>query len=321
MRALIRTGPSKTLALDTTHPEPTAKDSSHSYIIQTKATALTRGELAWPEPLELDVSIPGYDLSGVVVAVPTTPGLKIYKPGDEIYGLTSFSRQGNARELATAEEREIALKPKELSWEEAAAVPLSALSAFQGLFNHGKLHAPGKGSNEGRRVLVTAASGGVGIWAIQLARQAGTDVVGTCGPSNVDFIKGLGANTVLDYTKTDLLAWVGEDADHRSFDVVLDCIGGQTLTDAWKCTRKNGKVISIVEPADSKKPVSGVAEGVQSAWFIVEANPDQLGKITSLIEQGKCQGQVDQVFVLEHWKEAFERLEGGHAKGKIVLKI
>jgi NADPH:quinone reductase-like Zn-dependent oxidoreductase len=319
MRALIRTGSSKTLTLDTAHPESTSSDFPDKYIIEVRATALTRGELTWPEPQEPDVPIPGYDLAGVVVAVPSTQKLNTYKIGDEVYGLTSFGAKGNARELTVADERELTLKPKSLSWEEAAAIPLSALSAFQGLFVHGNLNGPGQGGNKDKRVLVTAASGGVGLWAIQLARQAGLTVVGTCGPSNVTFVKDLGADIVLDYTKTDLLAWVNEDPNLRSFDVVLDCIGGETLKNAWKCARKDGKVISIAEPANAKKPDDGVAVGVEGVWFIVESDAGQLGQITTLIEQGKCRGQVDQVFALEQWREAFERLEGGHTKGKVVL--
>ncbi|KAH8724570.1 alcohol dehydrogenase [Phaeosphaeriaceae sp. PMI808] len=321
MRAIIRTGPSKTLTLDSAFPDPTANEFPEKYIIQTKATALTRGELTWPEPLKPEIPICGYDFAGIVVATPQALGTNAYGLGDEVYGLTSFSKQGNARELVVLDGQELTLKPRNVSWVEAAAVPLSALSAFQGLFTKGNLNAPGTGTNNGKRVLVTAASGGVGIWAVQLAHQAGVDVVGTCGPSNIEFVKSLGADTVLDYTKTNLLDWVQEDPHRRSFDMVFDCIGGQTLTDAWKCTKKDGLVISIAEPADSKKPSLGVEQGVHGVWFIVEPSSDQLGKITELIEQGKCKGQIDQVFTLDQYNEAFERLEGGHAKGKVVLKV
>ncbi|KAH7401495.1 alcohol dehydrogenase [Pyrenochaeta sp. MPI-SDFR-AT-0127] len=323
MRALIRTGTDKaTLGLDVSHPEPTSADSPNSYIIKTKATALTRGELTWPEPLTPAIPVPGFDFAGVVLAVPATLGAKAFQPGDEVYGLTyPFSEKGNARDITVADEREMSLKPKKLSWEEAAAIPLSALSAWQGLFTHGKLNGPRDGEKYGKRVLVTAASGGVGIWAVQLAHRAGTNVVGTCGPSNVDFVKKLGADIVLDYSKNDLLRWVNEDWESRAFDVVMDCVGGQTLTDAWQCAKKGGIVISVAEPPNPRKPVGGVAEGVEGVWFIVEAKRDQLEEITSLIEEGKCRGEVDRVYELEQWEEAFERLEGGHARGKVVLRV
>jgi NADPH:quinone reductase-like Zn-dependent oxidoreductase len=191
------------------------------------------------------------------------------------------------------------------------------------LFIHGGLDPTFEGSspNVGKRVLVTAASGGVGIWGVQLAHNASTEVIGTCGPSNIEFVKSLGADTLLDYTKTNLLEWVSEDKETRGFDVILDCIGGQTLEEAWKVVRKGGRVISVAVPPESKKPKEGIAEGVEGVYFIVTESGDQLGEITKLIEQGKCRGIVDSVYELEQWKQAFERVEGGHAKGKVVLKM
>ena len=250
-----------------------------------------------------------------------------FKPKDKVYGFTTFSGLGNARAVAVAAESELALMPTNISWEEAAAVPLSALSAWQALFVHGGLTPPSTSgtestnSNEGKRVLVTAASGGVGIWGVQLAHQAGATVVGTCGTSNIDFVKSLGADTVLDYTTTSLSGWAAEDGAARGFDVVLDCIGGGTLMEAWKCVRRCGRVVSVAENPLEKRPVSGVSEEVVDKYFIVEANGEQLGEVTKLIEQGRCKGVVDSVFDLEEWKRAFEKSEGGHAKGKVVLKV
>ncbi|KAH7087893.1 alcohol dehydrogenase [Paraphoma chrysanthemicola] len=308
MRALIRAKPDYTLSLDPSHPEPTIAGSPDCYIIQTKAVALTRGELTWPEPLEPDTPIPGYDFAGVIISAPTTCGEKGFETGSEVYGFTfPFSRQGNARDVTVAEE--------------AASVPLSALTAWQGLFIHGGMSPPNTSSNATKRVLVTAASGGVGIWAVQLAHQAGIEVVATCGSSNVAIVSDLGADMVLDYTKTDLVDWVNEDCEKRRFDTVLDCIGGQTLTDAWRLVKTNGTVVSVAEPPNSKRPLAGVAEGVQGVWFIVEADHRQLDRITDLIERGKCRCKVDRVYALEEWKEAFDRLESGHARGKIVLRM
>jgi len=329
MRALVRIGESKSLQLDDNHPEPTAADHPSSYIIRTKATALTRKELTWPEPLTQAIPVPGYDLAGVVVATPTTPppggGPYRFKPGDEIYAMTSFERQGNARETSVAHEMEMALKPKNMSWEEAATVPLSALSAWQALFVHGKLsldidEARRYGSSK-PRVLITAASGGVGVWAVQLAHLAGADVVGTCGPSNIDFVKSLGADTVLDYTQTKIWDWVNADTEARGFDVVLDCIGGQTLSESWKCARKGGRVTSVAEPPESRRPEEGIVEGVEGVWFIVSASGDQLAQITKLVERGKGRAVVDSVHNLDDWEAAFARLEEGHAKGKVVLRV
>jgi NADPH:quinone reductase-like Zn-dependent oxidoreductase len=321
MRAIIRTGDPKILVLDSNHPSPTPTDHPECYIIRTKATALTRGELTWPEPLLPDIPVPGFDLAGEVASVPIVTGNHAFKPGDQVYALTTFTWKGNARETSVAHESELAFKPKNLNWEEAASVPLSALSAYEGLFVHGNLAKPTSGINTGKRVLVTAASGSVGIWAVQLAHEVGAEVVGTCGTSNVEFVKNLGADKVLDYKKTNLLEWVSEDIEARGFDVVFDCIGGQTLTDAWKCAKSGGKVISVAEPPDPKKPSDGVAEGVQGVWFIVKADGAALAEVTSLIERGNCKPVVDSVYVFEEFLKAFDRLEGGHAKGKVVLKM
>lgn len=165
MRALIRTRSSKTLRLDLEQPEPSTDDYSNHYIIQTKAVALCRGELTWLEPLEVvgGISVPGFDVAGIILACPKNSSQTTFKPGDEVYARTNLSIMGSARDITIAEEHELALKPVNLSWAEAAAVPLSALTAYQGLFIHGKLHAPGHGGTRGKRVLVTAAPGGVGI--------------------------------------------------------------------------------------------------------------------------------------------------------------
>ena len=199
---------------------------------------------------------------------------------------------------------------------------MSALSAYQGLFEHGKLEPDfSGGKNLGKKVLITAGSGGVGTWAVQLAKLAGAEVVSTCGPSNVEFVKSLGADIVLDYSKTELLEWVDSDRDAHEFDVIIDCIGGQTLVEAWKCARKGAKVVGVAEPPVPKKPAEGMHESVEGIWFIVEPNSTQLDQLTELIERKSCRTFVDSVFFLEQYKEAFEKLEGGHARGKVVLKV
>jgi NADPH:quinone reductase-like Zn-dependent oxidoreductase len=249
---------------------------------------------------------------------------------DKVYGLTTFSGLGNARSVTVAEENELALMPSNIAWEEAATVPLSALTAWQALFVHGGLTPPSITSpeggrigtgNEGKRVLVTAASGGVGIWAVQLAHQAGAIVVGSCGPSNLDFVKNLGAETAIDYVTISLPDWVGTDKETKGFDVVVDCVGGGTLSDGWHCARRGGRVIGVAEDPAGFRPGRGVAEGVVGRFFIVEANGEQLHEVTKLIEQKRCKAVVDSVFDLEEWEKAFEKAGAGHAKGKVVLKI
>ena len=139
--------------------------------------------------------------------------------------------------------------------------------------------------------------------------------------TNVNFIKSLGAETVLNYKETNFLEWVNVDRASRGFDVVLDCIGGATLTDAWKCARDGGKVISVAEPPGPKKPLDGLAQDVQSAWFIVTPNGVQLAEVTELLERTKCRAVVDSIYELEDFEAAFDKLEKGHSKGKIVLRL
>ena len=321
MRALIRQGNPKTLSLDTHHPNPNPSENPECYIIRTKATALTRSELTWPEPLIPEIPVPGFDLAGEIVSVPITPGHYRFKPGDEVYALTTFTWKGNARELSVGHENELAFKPKHLSWEEAASVPLSALSAYQALFVHGGLKFPEGEGNSKKRVLVTAASGGVGVWGVQLAKAAKAKVVATCGPSNVSFVQSLGADDVLDYTTTSLKEWVSVDKASRGFDVILDCIGGSTLSDAWKCAREGGKVISVAEPPDPRIPTGDVAKGVEGIWFIVKASGAQLAHLSQMLEDHLCKPVVDSVYDLEQFQEAFEKLENGHSKGKVILRV
>ncbi|KAF2500401.1 NAD(P)-binding protein [Lophium mytilinum] len=303
-------------------PLPLLKSDKY-HLIRTHATALTSGELRWPEPLLPTTPIPGYDLAGTIVS---TPSHSKFKPGDEVYALTSFSRQGNAREYSVALEEELALRPKNVEWEEAASVPLSALSAWQGLFVHAGLKVPGlqpdakEAGKKQARVLVTAAAGGVGVWGVQLAHAAGAEVMGTCGRANVEFVKGLGADEVVDYAQIGLKQWVG-GKEERKFDVILDCVGGQTLTDAWTCVREYGIIISVAEPPEGKKPGEGVSAGVRQAFFIVDPHGSQLAQITSLIEEGICKGVVDSAWALGDWENAFQKLSDGHARGKVVLKL
>ncbi len=287
------------------------------HLIRVHAVALTNGELAWPEPSTQTYPIPGYEVAGTVISAPVESP---FPPGAAIYARTGFGRQGSARPYSIALTSELGHKPKNLSWEEAATVPLSALTAWQALFTHGGFAAPGANEelNKDKRVLITAASGGVGLWAVQLARLAGVGhIVGTCGPRNVDFVKSLGAHEVLDYTKTTNLS----ASDGTKFDLVIDCAGGDTLEQAWTCAAEGGMVICIAMPADLKKPASGIAKNVRSLWFIVEANGQQLERITGLIESGQVRTAFDSAFPLEQYNKAFERIHGGHVQGKVVLKL
>lgn len=299
-------------------------DGPDDHLIKVKAVSITNGELEWPEPLELEKHVPGFEVTGIVVKAPSDSS---YPEGTEVYARTAFGRHGSARAYSVVTTQEISRKPSNISWAEAATVPLSALTAWQALFVHGGLVAPTKKDdnervrqqNAGKRVLVTAASGGVGIWTVQLASLAGAHVVGTCGSGNVEFVTSLGANEVLDYNKTSLDDWIRESSD-RKFHLALDSVGGDTLNQAWRSVRSDGKFITIVAPLDKKRP-DGVDEDVSGLFFIVEPNSEQLEEISALIEEAKCFPQVDSVFKLQDFEEAFKRVRGGHLSGKVVLTI
>jgi NADPH:quinone reductase-like Zn-dependent oxidoreductase len=142
-------------------------------------------------------------------------------------------------------------------------------------------------------------------------------VVGTCGPHNVDLVRSLGATEILDYTTTDFRKW-GE-SDGNKVDVVVDCIGKKSLEDAWWCVRDGGSLINISQPPEQMRPDDCASKDVRNHFFIMEPDGLQLEEISKLVDGGKCRPVVDSVWPLEKFEEAFERLDSGHAKGKVVL--
>ena len=315
-----------TVSLLADHPVPVAQPDSQDHLIRMHAAGLCARELTWPKyfpPTNPDRElVPAYDLAGTVVAAPPSSP---FQPGAEVYARTNYHlRAGCASDYAIAVTSELALKPKNLSWTEAASVSLSALTAWQALFVQAGLAAEVGGAassnrNSGKRVLITAAAGGVGVWVVQLARLAGLEVIGTCGPDNMAFVRELGAMEVINYRTTKLTDWASEEAG-RKVDVVIDCVGGQTLEDCWACVRDGGVLISIFQPPDEKKP-AGLIKDVKSLFFIMEPNGEQLSKITALLEMGKCRPVLDSVWRLKDFEKAYARVDGGHAKGKVVLRI
>ncbi|KAF7166918.1 hypothetical protein CNMCM5623_000455 [Aspergillus felis] len=214
---------------------------------------------------------------------------------------------------------DLARSPQNLSWAESSAIPLSAQTALQALFVQSGIGELGDAAWKGKRVLVTAASGGVGIWVVQLARLAGATVIGTCGPRNVEFVKSFGASEVINYRERDLKEW-GQRMGNQ-VDLVVDCIGKKSLEDAWWCVKDGGILISIFQPPEQVQPEECKRKNVQNLFFIVSANRADLEEVTKLVEEGKCRGVVDSVWPLEQFEEAFKRLDDGHARGKIILDL
>lgn len=214
------------------------------------------------------------------------------------------------------EEEELALIPKGLEFEDAASVPLSALSAMQGF---GKV----QGGLEGKRVLVTGASGAVGVWAVQVARRSGAEaVVGVCsGREKEELVKKLGATDVIDYKKVELKEWFSEDEEGRLFDVVFDCVGGRPLEDAWRMVSERATVISVAEPPEGKRPKDRLKEGVSAVWFIVDPDGKMLESVTKGIDSGEYVPVVDSVWNLKEYEHAFKIVQNGHPKGKVVIRV
>jgi NADPH:quinone reductase-like Zn-dependent oxidoreductase len=301
--------------------QPDPIPSGSQYLIAVHAVGITKGELQWPEPCSLPTPIPGFDVAGTVLAAPSPQSR--FQPGDRVYALTAFDRPANAREKTVIEENELAKIPDELSFNEAAAVPMSALTAKEALFDKGGLaFEENSSSNKEHSLLIIGASGAVGIWAMQFARWAGVRrIVAVCGSSNVNLVRSLGATDTIDHQKTSLKEWaVGRDEGSK-FDLVLDGVGGQSLSGAWTAVKKDGRLISIVQPVDDLKPQDGVGEGVKGSFFIVQPSGQQLAIVTDLLKQKLLKPVVDGVYSLNDFQKAFDRVESGRARGKVILEI
>jgi len=277
-------------------------------LIRVRATGITPAELTWDETYQNAdgtprvPSIPGHEVSGVVER--TAPDVTDFRPGDEIYGLADFSRDGAAAEFAAVRATNLAFKPRSISHTQAAALPLSALTAWQALFEHACLVS-------GQSVLVHGGAGGVGSLAVQLARWRSTRVLATASARDTAFVRSLGVDEVIDRATPfeEML---------RDIDVVLDTIGGETRERSWRVLRNGGVLVTLVSPIPA-----GVAEqhGVRGVFFIVRGNRGQLEQISTLVDEGKLKPVIAEVLPLARAREAFEHGAAGHAPGKIVLQV
>ena len=271
----------------------TPRPGSGEALVRVHAAAITRDELEWPT--DRLPAIPSYELSGVVSAL--GPGTGGVAPGDEVYALADFERDGAAAEFAVVPARLLAPRPRTLGHVESAAIPLAGLSAWQGLFDHGNLVA-------GERVLVHGAAGGVGSFAVQLARHRGAHVAGTASSGGVDVARELGADELVDNLTTRFEEVV------EPVDLVFDTAGGELLARSPAVLRDGGRLVSIAE-----RP-SG--DGV---FFIVEPNRAQLVELAGLVDAGELRSLVDSVFPLDEAPAAFARSMEPGKRGKVVLRV
>lgn len=251
-------------------------------LVRVHAASITRTELGWfPDRVP---SIPSFEISGVVEDT-----------GEEVFALLPFDRDGGARELVATPASVLAPKPAGLSHVEAAALPMPALTAWQALFDHGRL-APGE------RVLILGAAGGVGSVAVQLAKWRGAHLVATASPGNIEFVRSLGADEVIDHTAQDF-------TQIEPVAVVFDTAGGENLRRAPGVLAAGGRLVSVAE------------DEPESVYFIVEPNGEQLAEIGKLVEAGKVKPFVDVTFPLADARAAFERSLAGSRRGKIVIEV
>jgi len=247
--------------------------------------------------------IPGWDASGVIESVGA--GATRFKPGDEVYSRPDLGRDGTFAEYVVVKESEVALKPESVDHITAAAIPLAALTAWQALYDAAKVSA-------GQKVLIHGAAGGVGCFAVQLAKMRGAHIIATASKKNHDFLRSLGVAECIDYNTTKF-----EDVVHDA-DVVLDTITGETMERSWQCLKKGGILVSILEPP---KPEKAAAHGVRCHHTFVAANADELAEIAKLVDAGKLKVIIDKVFPLSEARAAQEANASGHTRGKIVLRV
>lgn len=269
----------------------------------------------------------GNDVAGVVVGVGAD--VRRFKPGDEVYARPDKNRIGAFAELIAMDEADVALKPSNLTMEEAASIPLVALTAWQALVEKANL-------KEGQKVLIHAGSGGVGTLAIQLAKHLGATVATTTSSANVDLVKSLGADVVIDYKKQDF------ETVLSGFDVVLNSLGKDTLEKSLKVLKPGGRLISISGPPDvafaKENGSSWVLQqvmrllsfgirrkakrrGVSYSFLFMRADGEQLSKVTALIEAGIIRPVIDRVFPFSATNDALAYIETGRSKGKAVVKV
>jgi NADPH:quinone reductase-like Zn-dependent oxidoreductase len=246
----------------------------------------------------------GGDISGTIEAVGVE--VKNFKQGDAVYGMTlSGGFSGGYAEYALSKADTIVLKPNDLSFKEAAAIPVAALTAWQSIFDLANL-------SSGQRILITGASGGVGSMAVQLAKAKGVFVIGTASGKNAQFVRDLGADEFVDYTQQNFEEVV------KDVDVVFDTIGNDTQERAFQTLKQGGFLVSSAgTPSVEKAQEFGVA----SAFVFCKPNAPQLAEINRLMGEGKLKVHIETILPIAEVKKAHQLSQSGRTRGKIVLQI
>lgn len=320
--------PSSALHLDSIPiPKPS---KAGELLIKIKASTIIRDTLTWPETYSHEYTIPGNDLAGTVVEVFGEHSK--FKPGDEVFGMLAADRPGAWAEYAIATENEVSLKPAKLTWEDAAALPLSGMTAYEALFVHAGVPVPGKdaavknskssATSGGKKVLITGAGGAVGAYIVQLARLAGLHVTAATSSNerNAEFLRELGADDTIEY------AVLQTKEQKEVYDIVIDTVGGQPLVDSWACIKADGSLVTVDSSSFNfveEHTKRGIRrEGIKALFFIIEGGPASLNALAEFAGLG-----ILRVFVLDSYplakaREAYDRANGRlTGRGKIILSV
>jgi NADPH:quinone reductase-like Zn-dependent oxidoreductase len=312
-------------------PEPSVKENEVLIEVYASSVNLLDSKLKWGEfKLILPYKMPlilGHDVAGVVVKVGSK--VKSFKIGDEIYARPSDFNIGTFAQFIAINEKDIALKPNNLTMEEAASIPLVGLTAWQALVENGNLQ-------KGQKIFIQAGSGGVGTIAIQLAKYLGATVATTASQKSFDSLRNLGADLLIDY-KTQSFETILEN-----YDLVLNSQDAKTLEKSVGIVKTGGKVISISGPPTPvfatefglpwyvKMVTSLLSSGIRKkankqqidySFLFMKADGKQLAELTKLLESGIIKPVIDKIFPFEETNEAMTYVESGRAKGKVVIKV
>lgn len=289
-------------------PRPTP--AAGEVLVEVRSASITPGELDWDATwtdsldsggaLRLPI-VPSKEVSGVVARVGANASG--WHEGDDVYGLIPFTRDGAAADFTAVPAAVLAAKPPELDYDQAAALPLSGLTAWQGLVRHG-------GLREGQRVLVHGGAGGVGSCAVQIAVAQGATVAATASAQDAAFVRELGAERVVDYASERF------EEQLSDMDLVLDTVGGDTQARSWEVLRPGGTLVSVASPPAPEGP--GGARGV---FFVVEPDRGDLAELSRLVAAGRLTPPVARVVPLSDACAAYTALDQPHRRGKTVLRV
>ena len=317
MKAVIQTGYGSADVMELKELEKPAPGGGQ-VLVRVRAASLAAGEYygmrGKPFPIRFYIGflkpkkdfVVGLDCAGVVEAV--GKDVTRFQPGEAVYGQC----RGSCAEYACADPAQIARKPGNLTFEQAAAVPTSACTALQGLRDHGKVRP-------GQKVLINGASGGVGPFAVQIAKALGAEVTGVCSTRNVEMVRSIGADHVIDYTREDFTR------GGPRYDVIMDNVASHSLSDTRRALTPDGVLIPSSGHAGMGWIIAAALTAVfvrqQGKPFVASTNSADLAVLAELIDAGKVTPVVDKVYSLEETPEAFRYLDGGHARGKVVIAV